>query len=121
MRGSAGAGSAQIVGAELAGRRRHIATDTLGLLLAVIVTAASVQDSTAGRRLLDTVSADHPTVSKAWVDGGYNTAVRAHGARLGIDVEAGAPPGREGLPRPATPVDRGSNLRLADAAPAARA
>ncbi|WP_371685918.1 transposase [Micromonospora sp. MW-13] len=36
------------------GRNRHIATDTLGLLLAVVVTAASVPDSTAGRHLLDT-------------------------------------------------------------------
>ncbi|MEU4772677.1 IS5 family transposase [Micromonospora sp. NPDC023644] len=72
---------------KIKGRKRHIATDTLGLLLAVIVTAASVQDSTAGRHLLTSVSADHPTVVKAWVDGGYNTAVQAHGAQLGIDVE----------------------------------
>ncbi|GHJ15890.1 transposase [Micromonospora sp. AKA38] len=78
---------------KIKGRKRHIATDTLGLLLAVIVTAASVQDSAGGRHLLDTVSADHPTVSKAWVDGGYNTAVRAHGVRLGVDVEV--------VPRPA--------------------
>ncbi len=72
---------------KIKGRNRHIATDSLGLLLAVIVTATSVQDSAGGRRLLDTVSTDHPTVIKAWVDGGYNTAVRAHGARLSVDVE----------------------------------
>jgi transposase len=72
---------------KIKGRKRHIATDTLGLLLAVIVTAASAQDSTAGRDLLTCVPANHSSVRKAWVDGGYSTAVRAHGARLGIDIE----------------------------------
>lgn len=61
--------------------------DTLGLLLAVLVTAASVQDGTAGRHLLTTVAADHPGIRKAWADMGYKNAVVEHGARLGIDVE----------------------------------
>ena len=34
------------------GRKRHIATDTLGLLLVLLVTAASVQDTTGGRDLV---------------------------------------------------------------------
>ncbi|MEU7802499.1 hypothetical protein AB0B10_24885 [Micromonospora arborensis] len=46
-----------------------------------------MQDSIAGRRLLDTLSADHPPVVKAWLGGGYNTVVRTNGARLWIDVE----------------------------------
>ncbi|MBF9130320.1 IS5 family transposase [Plantactinospora sp. S1510] len=72
---------------KIKGRKRHIATDALGLLLAVIVTAASIQDSAGGAQILDVLAADHPSVSKTWVDGGYNTAVWRHGARLGIDVE----------------------------------
>ncbi|MFG3702174.1 transposase [Micromonospora sp. NPDC047620] len=72
---------------KIKGRKRHIATDTLGLLLAVTVTAASVQDSTGGRQILDVVAAEHPSVPKAWVDGGYNAGVRVHGARRGIDVD----------------------------------
>jgi transposase len=72
---------------KIKGRKRHIATDTLGLLLAVIVTAASVQDSAGGRQILDVLAAEHPSVSKTWVDGGYNTSVWRHGAQLGIDVE----------------------------------
>ncbi|MFH8829303.1 transposase [Streptomyces lincolnensis] len=48
------------------GRRRHVATDTLGLVLAVIVTAASVHDSTGGKRLLDELAASHPSVTKVW-------------------------------------------------------
>jgi transposase len=34
------------------GRKRSIVTDTLGLLRAVLVTAASVQDSVAGTHLV---------------------------------------------------------------------
>ncbi|MFI5490551.1 hypothetical protein [Micromonospora echinaurantiaca] len=45
-----------------------------------------VQDSIGGRRLLDTLSADHPPVVKAWLDHGYNTVVRTIAARLCIDV-----------------------------------
>lgn len=72
---------------KIKGRKRHIATDVLGLLLAVIVTAASVQDSTAGRQLLDHLAVAQPNVSIAWVDGGYNDEVVRHGARQGVRVE----------------------------------
>jgi hypothetical protein len=58
----------------------------LGLLLAVIVTAASVQDSVGGEHLLDQLAARHPSVSTVWVDGGYNTVIR-HGAQQGIRVD----------------------------------
>ncbi|MER7585216.1 transposase [Kitasatospora sp. NPDC097691] len=41
------------------GRKRNILTDTIGLLLVVLVTAASLQDNAASRQLLTTVAADH--------------------------------------------------------------
>jgi transposase len=53
------------------GRKRHIATDTTGLLLVVLVTAASVQDRDAGRLLLSALGLCFPTVSKVWADSGY--------------------------------------------------
>jgi transposase len=74
-------------GKKIVGRKRSIVTDTLGLLLAVLVTAASVQDGPAGLQLLTTVAAAHPTISKAWADSAYRNAVIEHGATLGIDVE----------------------------------
>lgn len=74
-------------GKKIKGRKRHIATDVLGLLLVVIVTAASVQDSAGGKQVLDHLAADHPSVSKTWVDGGYNTTVISHGAQRDIEVE----------------------------------
>ncbi|WP_223840436.1 transposase [Saccharopolyspora pogona] len=84
------------------GRKRHIATDVLGLLLVVIVTAASVQDSAGGKQVLDHLAARHPSVSPAWVDGGYNNAVIRHGAQRDIQVEVVKRPDIKGfhvLPR----------------------
>jgi transposase len=74
-------------GKKIKGRKRHIATDVLGLLLVVIITAASVQDSAGGQQVLDHLAAAHPSVSLTWVDGGYNTTVIRHGAQRGIHVE----------------------------------
>jgi len=72
---------------KIVGRKRSIMTDTLGLLLLVLVTAASVQDTPAGIRLLDKAATTHRRLSKIWVDAGYKNAAVDHGARLGIDVE----------------------------------
>ncbi|MFD8483826.1 transposase [Kitasatospora sp. NPDC059673] len=74
-------------GKRVKGRKRHIATDTLGLLLVLIVTAAGVQDSAGGKQVLDVLADRWPSVTKAWVDAGYNNAVVRHGTALGIDVE----------------------------------
>jgi transposase len=74
-------------GKKIAGRKRGIVTDTLGLLLAVIVTAASTSDNTIGINLLDQAKAAHPTLAKTWVDAGFKNKVIEHGATLGIDVE----------------------------------
>ncbi|GCD33525.1 DDE transposase [Streptomyces chrestomyceticus JCM 4735] len=74
-------------GKKIVGRKRSIITDTLGLLFAVLVTAAGVQDSTAGTQLLDQVAADHPRLRKVWVDGGHRKYLVEHAAALGIDME----------------------------------
>lgn len=39
-------------GKKIEGRKRHIAVDVMGLILAVVVTAASVQDRDGARPLL---------------------------------------------------------------------
>lgn len=72
---------------EIKGRKRHIATDVLGLLLAVIVTAASVQDSTAGRWLLGHLVLTQSNVPIVWVDGSYNDEVVRHDARPGVRIK----------------------------------
>ncbi len=74
-------------GKKIVGRKRGIITDTLGLLLAVIVTAASASDNTIGINLLDQAKATHPTLAKTWVDAGFKKTVIELGATLGVDVE----------------------------------
>jgi transposase len=58
-------------GKKVGGRKRHIAVDCLGLLLAVVVTAASVQDRDGAHPLLALLRERFSTVSLAWADGGY--------------------------------------------------
>jgi transposase len=66
------------------GRKQHIATDTLGLLLAVVITAASVQDTNGGKDVTAQLAARHPSVTAGWVDGGYKKGFLEHAAAAGI-------------------------------------
>ena len=68
------------------GRKRNIVTDTLGLLLLVLVTAANLHDVRPGRQLIDHVADRHPSISKMWGDSAYVGAVD-HAATRGIDLE----------------------------------
>lgn len=74
-------------GKKIVGRKRGIITDTLGLLLVVIVTAASVSDNVIGMDLLDQATTIYPTLAKTWVDAGFKNKLVEHGATLGVDVE----------------------------------
>ena len=53
------------------GTKRHIAVDTLGLLLTMLVTAASVQDRDAAKPLLWNLRRAFPSIKLTWADGGY--------------------------------------------------
>jgi transposase len=59
------------------GRKRGLAVDALGLIIAVVVMAASATDNQIGVRLLDRVVAHTPTVSKAWWMPGSKTTSRS--------------------------------------------
>ena len=58
-------------GKKVNGRKRHIAVDTIGLLLTVLVTAAGVQDRDGARPLLWNLRKAFPKVRLTWADGGY--------------------------------------------------
>jgi transposase len=58
-------------GKKINGRKRHIAVDTIGLLLTVLITAASVQDRDAARPLLWNLKKAFPAIKLTWADGGY--------------------------------------------------
>ncbi|WP_254398458.1 transposase, partial [Streptomyces sp. AC558_RSS880] len=70
------------------GRKRGLAVDVLGPVIAVVVLAANTHDNAAGIILLDQV-AEHAggSVRKALADQGFKNQVVMHGAGLGIDVE----------------------------------
>lgn len=57
------------------GRKRHIAVDTLGLLLVVVVTAASVQDRPGGRAVLSLLAQRFSSIGLVWADGGYANSI----------------------------------------------
>lgn len=64
-----------------------MAVDVIGLIIAVVVMAASAHDNAVGTALLTQVATQNPSVGKAFVDGGFKEQVAIHGATLGIDVE----------------------------------
>lgn len=58
-------------GKKINGRKRHIVVDTLGLLLCVLITPASVQDRDGAHTLLNQLAAGCRRVRLVWADGGY--------------------------------------------------
>jgi len=58
-------------GKKVNGRKRHIVTDTLGLLMLVTVTTASVQDRDGGRTILEQLRFVMPSIVTVFADGGY--------------------------------------------------
>ncbi|MEV0624246.1 IS5 family transposase [Nonomuraea sp. NPDC050404] len=58
-------------GKKLKGQKRHVVVDTLGLLLCVMVTAASVQDRDGAHPVLALLRAKFSTITLVWADGGY--------------------------------------------------
>jgi putative transposase len=58
-------------GKKINGRKRHVLVDTLGLILAVVVTPASVQDRDGARLLLGFLQHCFSRLRVIWADGGY--------------------------------------------------
>jgi transposase len=70
------------------GRKRHIAVDTTGLLLAVVITAASVQDRDGARPLLWNLRRACTKILLVWADAGYATSkLAAWAAALTMTVQ----------------------------------
>ncbi|WP_369426210.1 transposase [Rhodococcus sp. T2V] len=81
------------------GRKRHVVTDLLGLLVVVLVTAASVQDRDGGRLALSRAKTVMPWMVLVWADGGYAgrlVAWVAEHCRMTLDIVR-KPKGRIGF------------------------
>jgi putative transposase len=58
-------------GKKVKGRKRHLVVDTLGLLIAVVVTSAKVQDYHGAKPVLGEAKDRCPRLKVVWVDGIY--------------------------------------------------
>jgi putative transposase len=58
-------------GKKINGIKRHLLVDTLGMILAVLVLTADIQDRDGARTLLEKVKGQFPRLQKIWADGGY--------------------------------------------------
>ena len=64
-------------GKRVRGRKRHLLVDTLGLVLAVVVHSASVQDRAGAKLVLSGITQRFPWLGLVWVDGGYVNSIDA--------------------------------------------
>jgi putative transposase len=62
-------------GKKVKGRKRHILVDVCGIILAVVVTIASVQDRDGAVPLIHAAHRLYPTIEKILVDGAYTVQV----------------------------------------------
>jgi transposase len=77
LTGEGGQARGYDAGKRTRGRKRHIVTDTLGLLLVVTVTSASVQDRHGGKAILELLAACFPSIALIWADAGYANQIDA--------------------------------------------
>ena len=78
-------------GKKINGRKRHLVVDTMGLLVVVLVTAASVQDRDGGVRVLDRAKTAMPSLVHIWADAAYSRRVQdfaTRALRIAVQVVA---------------------------------
>jgi putative transposase len=87
---------------KIQGRKRHLLVDTLGLLIAVVVIGANLDDGTAAPQLLSQVSAEElPRLSVIFADNKYhnhslNAWLAEHRPTWSMEVQS-PPPGTKGF------------------------
>lgn len=62
-------------GKKVKGIKRHLLVDTLGLILAVLILKADIQDRDGARTLLEKVKGQFLRLQRIWADGGYAGAL----------------------------------------------
>ena len=80
-------------GKKVKGRKRHLLVDVLGLVVAVLVLAANIQDRDGGWQILSAIHQAYPSIVKVWADGAYaGELVRRAREELKIGIEIVKPP-----------------------------
>ena len=91
-------------GKKVNGRKRHILVDTLGLLIAVVVHTADIQDRDGGLLVFQRIKNMFTRLKLVWADGGYRgefiaSAKRIFGRRVAIILRSDAAKGFRVLPK----------------------
>lgn len=74
-------------GKKISGRKCFGIVDTLGLLVAVVVVAASMSDNTGGTMVFDLARPKSDRLAKVFCDGGFKKAFKAHLAAHHVSAE----------------------------------
>mgnify|MGYP003394047277 CR=1 FL=1 len=75
-------------GKKVKGRKRHLVTDTLGLILAILILPADVQDRDGAVPVLNIAMDKYPTIKMVFADSAYQgPRIRSAAQTHGIDVE----------------------------------
>ena len=85
------------VGKKISGRKTFAITDTLGLLVAVAVVAASTSDNAGGIIVADDARGRLARFVRLWCDAGFKKAFAEHCDTVGITVEVVKRPRRAGF------------------------
>jgi putative transposase len=88
-------------GKKVKGRKRHLLVDRMGLLLAVVVHSAGVQDCRGAEQVLMDIEKKYPELEVVWADGSYRRTclrdwVTARGVGWRLEVVE-RPPGSKGF------------------------
>jgi putative transposase len=67
----------------VSGRKRHLIVDTLGLILALVVHSAGIQDRDGARSVLAKIKGDFPRLRKILADGIYNGGIAEWAKQFG--------------------------------------
>ena len=108
-------------GKKVKGRKRHIVVDTLGLLLAVAVHPANIQDRDGAKLVLARMLGQYPWLKVIWVDWAYGGKLVQWAKKSGwLESGTGAPAHRQlrTFPGTAPALGGGTHLRLAELATA---
>ncbi len=73
-------------GKRVKGRKRHLVTDTLGLLLRIEVHSASVQDRDGAALVLDRITRRFPFLERFFADAGYQGPRVAAAAPRAVEI-----------------------------------
>ncbi len=73
-------------GKRVNGRKRHLVTDTLGLMLRIEVRSAGVQDRDGAAQVLDRITRRFPFIERFFADAGYQGPRVAEAAPRPVEI-----------------------------------